>query len=179
MRYVAYYLIAILLANLDIVWAQKVFGYTDNVRLVITVFNALVFIAFDMSARDKLHDAWHNRGLAWKMTLLIGTGSALSWLLNRQVGQIALASFAAFALSGIADALVYGLLRGLGVGRRARMNGSNLVSAAVDSLVFPTIAFGGLNWILTAGQFIAKVVGGAFWAWVITDKEIERFRNGR
>ena len=170
MIYVALYLLAIVAANLDIVWAQEIFGHTDNVRLAVTVFNALVFIAFDLSARDRLHDAWHRRGLVWKMALLIGAGSLLSWLLNRQAGQIALASFAAFSLAGIGDALVYGLLRRLGVGRRPRMNGSNLVSAAVDSLVFPTVAFGGLNWALTVGQFVAKVVGGAFWAWVFTRK---------
>ena len=171
MIYIALYLLAIVLANLDIVWAQAAFGYTDAVRLAVTVFNALVFIAFDLSARDRLHDAWHRRGLVWKMALLIGAGSLLSWLLNRQAGQIALASFAAFSLAGIADALVYGLLRRLGIERRARMNGSNLVSAAVDSLVFPTVAFGGLNWVLTVGQFVAKVAGGAFWAWVFTRRQ--------
>jgi len=171
MIYVALYLVAIVLANLSIVWAQELFGYTDTVRLVITVFNALVFIAFDLSSRDKLHDAWHNRGLVWKMALLIATGSLLSWFLNRQAGQIAVASFAAFALAGIADAIVYAVLRWRGVERRSRMNGSNLVSAAIDSLVFPTIAFGGLNWLLTLGQFAAKVIGGAFWAWLFTRNE--------
>lgn len=168
MIYVGFYLFAIVLANLSIVWAQQIFGYTDTVRLAITMFNAFVFIAFDLSARDKLHDAWHNQGLIWKMTLLIASGSVLSWFLNREAGQIALASFLAFACAGIADAVVYSILRWRGIKRRGRMNGSNLVSAAVDSLVFPTVAFGGLNWMLTIGQFAAKVIGGAFWAWLFT-----------
>lgn len=170
MKYVFYYLLAICLANLDIVWVQKLFGYTDTVRLIVTVGNALVFIAFDLSARDRLHDAWSKKGLVWKMTLLIGAGSLLSWFLNREAGQIAFASFVAFAASGIVDALVYGVLHHLGWKRRERMNGSNVVSAAADSLVFPTLAFGGLNWVLTIGQFLAKVGGGAFWTWYLTRK---------
>lgn len=173
MIYVVLYLVAIVLANLSIVWAQELFGYTDAVRLAITVLNALVFIAFDLSARDKLHDAWHNKGLVWKMGLLIATGSVLSWFLNRQAGIIALASFSAFALAGMADAIVYGILKRRGIKRMNRMNGSNLAGAAIDSLVFPTIAFGGLNWLLTIGQFAAKVLGGAFWAWVFTRENDE------
>lgn len=170
-RFVYLYLLAILLANLDIVWAQEIFGYTDNVRLGVTVANALLFIAFDLSARDSLHDAWRGRGLVWKMCTLIAVGSLLSWFLNRDAGRIAVASFAAFALAGTADTLLYGVLHRFGVARRGRMNGSNLLSSAVDSLVFPTVAFGGLNWLLTGGQFAAKVVGGAFWAWFLTRKE--------
>jgi hypothetical protein len=168
MKYIIGYLAAILLANLDIVWAQQLFGYSDSVRLGVTAINALAFIAFDLSSRDRLHDAWQGSGLIWKMALLIGAGSVLSWLLNRQAGMIALASFTAFALAGLVDAVAYGLLHRLGIERRGRMNGSNVFSSAVDSLVFPTIAFGGLNLLLTGGQFVAKIAGGAFWAWLFT-----------
>ncbi len=37
----------------------------------------------------------------------------------------------------------------------------------VDSLVFPTIAFGGILWTITLGQFLAKVLGGYVWSLVI------------
>ena len=47
-----------------------------------------------------------------------------------------------------------------------RSNGSNVASAAVDSLVFPWIAFGGFQPVVTGLQFLAKVLGGAAWAWV-------------
>jgi len=48
-----------------------------------------------------------------------------------------------------------------------RVNGSNVVSAAVDSVVFPTLAFGSfLPWVIL-GQFLAKVAGGAVWSLIL------------
>lgn len=132
----------------------------------VAVVNAFLFIGLDLTARDYLHDTWHHRGLIWKMALLIGAGSVLSWFLNRNAGQIALASFVAFALAGIADAMVYHIL-----GDRARLvriNGSNVVSAAVDSVAFPALAFGlPLLFGIMAGQFIAKVSGGFVWSLIL------------
>ena len=155
MLFVVMYLVAIVAANLLV--AQ--FGPS------VVVINAFVFIGLDLTARDHLHDAWKRRNLWSKMALLIGTGSLLSWLLNRSAGPIALASFVAFGCAGIADALVYHLL-----GERSRMlriNGSNVVSAAVDSIVFPTLAFGGFMPLVTLGQFAAKVAGGFVWSLVL------------
>ena len=155
MLYIVLYLAAIVAANLLV--AQ--FGPS------MTIVNAFLFIGLDLTSRDNLHDAWHGRGLFWKMALLIATGSLLSWVLNRDAGQIALASFVAFALAGAADTFAYHILR-----HRAwwqRVNGSNVVSAAVDSIVFPTLAFGALLPAIVVGQFAAKVVGGAVWSSII------------
>lgn len=163
-RYVAAYLVAILIANLDIVYVQHWFGATDNVRLIVTTANAFLFIAFDLTARDGLHDEWHYRRLVPKMITLIATGSLFSWFLNRDAGQIALASFVAFAAAGVTDSCLYHALLKRGWRRYARINGSNVVSASVDSLIFPTLAFGGINWAITGGQLVAKVIGGALWA---------------
>lgn len=152
MLYVLMYLTAIIAANLTVaMWGPNM-----------TIVNAFLFIGLDLTARDRLHDAWHGHGLWPKMAGLIAAGSVLSWLINREAGQIALASFVAFAAAGIVDTVVYHLLR-----HRAwwqRVNGSNVLSAAVDSIVFPTLAFGVfLPWIIL-GQFAAKVLGGALWS---------------
>lgn len=156
MIYVAMYLAAIVAANL----------LTARFGPAMAVVNAFLFIGLDLTARDHLHDAWRGRGLVWKMALLIGTGSVLSWLLNRNAGQIALASFVAFALAGIADALTYHALGSKT--RLLRVNGSNVVSAAVDSAAFPTLAFGfPLLFGVMLGQFIAKVGGGFVWSLVL------------
>lgn len=155
------YLAAIVAANLTVVmWGPSM-----------TIVNAFLFIGLDLTARDKLHDAWHGRMLWPKMALLIATGSALSWTINRDAGQIALASFVAFALAGAVDAGAYHLLR-----HRAwwqRVNGSNVLSAAVDSLVFPTLAFGAFLPVIVLGQFAAKVAGGAMWSLVLGSKRRE------
>jgi uncharacterized PurR-regulated membrane protein YhhQ (DUF165 family) len=130
-----------------------------------TIITAFLFIGLDITARDRLHESWQGRGLWFRMATLIAAGSLLSWLVNRDAGPIAIASFGAFAASGAADTLTYHALR-----HRTwtlKVNGSNIVSAAVDSLVFPTLAFGGFLPLVVLGQFIAKVAGGAVWAAIL------------
>lgn len=156
------YLAAIVAANLSV----AAFGPS------VAVVNAFLFIALDLTARDRLHEAWAGRGLLWKMGALIATGSALSYALNAAAGPIALASLVAFGVSASLDALCYQLLH-----ERAylvKVNGSNIVSAAADSLIFPTLAFGVfLPWIIL-GQFAAKVIGGAAWAYVLRPRRAMR-----
>jgi hypothetical protein len=156
MHYIVMYLGAIVAANLLV--AQ----YGPSM----TILNAFLFIGLDLTARDALHDTWHNNHLRRNMALLIAAGSLLSWFLNRDAGRIALASFAAFALAAIVDTVAYSLLHGKT--RLTRMNGSNLFSAAVDSAVFPALAFGfPLLFGVMVGQFVAKVLGGAVWSVII------------
>lgn len=151
--YVLLYLAAVVAANLIIAR----FGPAAAIPV------AFALIGLDLTARDGLHDAWKNRGLGWKMAALIAAGSLLSWAINRQAGPIALASFVAFAATGAADALIYHLLGGKS--RLLRINGSNLVSAAVDSLIFPILAFGWPPlWGIVVGQFLAKTLGGFIWS---------------
>lgn len=136
----------------------------------VTVLNAFLFIGLDLTTRDALHEQWQGRQLWPRMAALIAAGSALSWLLNREAGPIALASFVAFACAGAVDAVAYTLL-----GSRARLvrvNGSNVLSAAVDSLVFPTLAFGGLLWPVVLGQFAAKVAGGFVWSLLLARRRL-------
>lgn len=162
MFYITLYLLAIVLANLSVVQ----FGPS------VTIVNAFLFIGLDLTARDKLHDTWHNNHLWPKMFALIATGSLLSWFLNRNAGPIALASFSAFASAATIDALIYQVLHTYP--RWLRVNGSNVPSAAVDSFVFPALAFGfPLLWPIMLGQFVAKVTGGFVWSLVI------RWMDGR
>jgi uncharacterized PurR-regulated membrane protein YhhQ (DUF165 family) len=155
MIYIAMYLVAIIAANLTVAR----FGPSA------TVLNAFLFVGLDLVARDRLHDAWHGNGLAWKMAALIAVGSLLSWLLNQAAGQIALASFVAFAAAAVVDTAAYHLLRNRVWWQR--VNGSNVLSAAVDSLVFPQLAFGAFLPAIVLGQFAAKVLGGAVWSLVL------------
>lgn len=152
MIYVIMYLVAIILANLTVA------AFGPNMVIV----NAFLFIGLDLTARDRLHDTWRNNKLLPKMTALIAAGSVLSWILNRNAGQIALASFVAFAVAAIVDAFVY---HSLGkYPRWLRINGSNIPSAFVDSLIFPTLAFGSFLWPIVLGQFAAKTFGGFLWS---------------
>lgn len=147
------YLAAIITANLLVVQ----FGPS------ISIVNAFLFIGLDLTARDALHEKWQGRQLWPKMFVLIAVGSLLSWFLNRNAGPIALASFVAFAGAGLADTVVYWLLGEKG--RLIKINGSNVVSATVDSLIFGLwLAF---PWWVIAGQIIAKVLGGGLWSFIL------------
>lgn len=156
MKYVILYMAAIVAANL------LVAKYGPSVAIV----NAFLFIGLDLTSRDALHEKWHGRHLWLKMAALIAVGSLLSWFLNRDAGRIALASFIAFAGAGMADAVTYHLLHGRA--RLLKVNGSNVVGAAVDSILFPLLAFGWPPlWGIMAGQFVAKVAGGFIWSWAL------------
>lgn len=152
MIYVVLYLLSIVLANLSVV----IFGPS------VVVVNAFLLIGLDLTLRDKLHESWSGKNLALKMGLLILAGSVISYLLNAEAARIAIASFVAFLSTGIVDTFVYQRLfdRPLLV----KMNGSNVLSALVDSVLFVTIAFGIFLPVLIVGQVIAKIGGGFFWS---------------
>jgi hypothetical protein len=152
---VAAYLAAIVLANLSV----ATFGPG------ISIVTALVLIGLDLTTRDVLHDRWRGRLLLPRMALLIGAGGAISYALNSSAGPIALASTSAFVVSATLDATAYTLLEPYR--RMVRVNGSNIIGAAADSLIFPTLAFGSLLPVVVLGQFAAKVIGGLFWSLVL------------
>jgi len=149
---VALYLVAIVAANLSV----------THFGVEAAVYNAFLFIGLDLVCRDRLHDLFTRRRVLG-MGALIVAGSALSYALNADAGPIAVASCAAFGLAAFADAVVYHLRR------RAswleRSNESNIAGAAVDSVVFPALAFPGpLAFGVVFAMFTAKVAGGALWA---------------
>ena len=126
----------------------------------ISPVNAFVLIGLDLALRDWLHV----RLRAWQMLALIVAAGALTYLMNPAAGKIAVASSAAFTAAALVDWLAFARLRGSWL---FRANGSNVAGAAVDSLIFPTLAFGALIPHIVALQFVAKVAGGAVWAWVL------------
>lgn len=156
---IALYLAAIVAANL----AVTAWGPGASIPI------AFLLIGLDLTARDRLHDRWRGRGLPWRMGALIAAGGAISYLLNQGAGRVAVASVAAFTLASITDAAVYQLLRDRPY--LQRVNGSNVPAALVDSVAFPTLAFGAvLPWIM-AGQLVAKIAGGALWALILKGRQ--------
>jgi uncharacterized PurR-regulated membrane protein YhhQ (DUF165 family) len=152
---IAAYAAAMILANLSV----AAFGPW------VSPINAFVLIGLDLALRDWLHV----RLRIWQMgTLIAGTGG-LTYLLNPTAGMIAIASSAAFTAAAVVDWATFARLRGSWM---FRANGSNVAGAAVDSLVFPTLAFGALMPQIVLAQFVAKVAGGAVWAWILSRKQV-------
>lgn len=159
------FLIAIVLANLSVAY----FGPVS------TPINAFILIGLDLSLRDRMHEKWHGNFLGLKMFSLICAGALITWAFNRNAGMICVASIIAFAGALIADALLYE--RFIKRPKLHKMNISNIGSAAVDSILFPTIAFGALMPGIVILQFLAKTLGGALWAWILTRNTNECLNN--
>lgn len=144
------YIAAMLAANLIVAklgpWASPIIAF--------------FLIGFDLSMRDWLHI----RLRAWQMIGLLGVAGVLTYALNPAAGIVAVASAVAFTSAALADWATFARLRGSWL---FRANGSNVAGAAVDSLIFPTLAFGALIPHIVAMQFVAKVAGGAVWAYLL------------
>ena len=152
---IAAYAAAMILANLSV----AAFGPW------VSPINAFVLIGLDLALRDWLHV----RLRVWQMGVLIAGTGALTYALNPAAGMIAIASSAAFTAAAVVDWATFARLRGSWM---FRANGSNVAGAAVDSLVFPTLAFGALMPQIVPAQFAAKVAGGAVWAWILSRKQV-------
>ena len=150
------FLMAIVVANLSVAY----FGPVS------TPFNAFFLIGLDLTLRDKLHESWHGRNLPLKMAGLVCAGAVITYALNRNSGMIGVASVVAFSAALLVDWLIY---QGMwGKPRWKKMFGSNVGSSLVDSVLFPTIAFGVIMPEIIILQFLAKVFGGGLWIWVLT-----------
>lgn len=166
MKYVlvASYLAAIVLAN------QLVTGHPSRAPLL-----GFLFIGWDLVARDRLHDLWRDH-LLRNMALLILAGSALSVVVNLDSARVALASAVAFGAAATADGIVYQWRHQDRWEDRAMT--SNVVGAAVDSFVFPAIAFLGVFftitstafWTLVFTLFCAKVAGSWLWTFLLKSR---------
>ena len=150
---IAAYAAAMTLANLSV----ATFGPW------VSPINAFVLIGLDLALRDWLHV----RLKVWQMGSLIAFTGALTFVLNPAAGQIAIASACAFTAAAVVDWGTFAKLRGTWL---FRANGSNAAGAAVDSLIFPTLAFGALMPHIVAMQFVAKVAGGALWSWLLNKR---------
>ena len=126
----------------------------------VSPINAFFLIGLDLALRDWLHIKLR----MWQMAALIAATGVLTYALNPTAGMIAVASSAAFTLAAFVDWAVFARINGTWF---KRANFSNVAGAAVDSLVFPTVAFGALMPQIVLAQFFAKVVGGAAWAYVL------------
>ena len=144
---------AMILANLSV----AAFGPA------ISPINAFFLIGLDLALRDWLHV----RLKAWQMLALILATGLLTYLLNPAAGKIAIASACAFTAAAVVDWATFFKLKGSWL---YRANGSNIAGAAVDSLIFPTLAFGALMPHIVAMQFVAKVAGGSLWAYILNKR---------
>jgi uncharacterized PurR-regulated membrane protein YhhQ (DUF165 family) len=144
------YAAAIILANLSV----ATFGPA------VTPINAFVLIGLDLALRNWLSLRMTRASMA---SMILGTGM-VSYLINPASGMIAVASGVAFTVASLADWWTFNTVSGAWLKRNFA---GNSVGALVDSVLFPTIAFGALMPVIVVAQFVAKVSGGAVWGYLI------------
>ena len=127
----------------------------------ITPINAFVLVGLDMVLRDILHERY---GVLRSVFLSVLAG-AISYAINPAAGIIAIASMVAFIAASLANAWVYQLL--ISKPWLKKSNAGNVAAAAVDSGLFPVIAFGAFMPGIVVGQFVAKVGGGFVWSMLL------------
>ena len=128
--------------------------------------NSFFLIGLDFMIRDHLHDKWQ-RGRLQKMVCLILASGLISYMINSDMGLIAIASSIAFMSAMAVDFAVYHALRKKEWIIRA--NGSNIPASIVDSILFPFIVFGFVIPEVFLYQFLGKVGGGAIFSMLIED----------
>lgn len=131
----------------------------------VSPINAFVLIGLDLALRDWLHV----RLRVLQMGALIACTGLLTYTLNPAAGRIAVASSVAFTAAALVDWATFARLRGSWL---YRANCSNVAGAAVDSMIFPTLAFGALMPQIVALQFVAKVAGGALWSALLVQRRV-------
>lgn len=120
----------------------------------VTPFNALFLIAADMVLRDRIQ---FESGAAWSILACLLAGVA-TVLIAPGSEMIALASGLSCLLAGSASAIAFKLKSG---GFFQKALPANVISAAVDSIAFPLIAFGAIMPGITVAQFAAKTIGAS------------------
>lgn len=138
------YLIILVCANLAVY-------VTGQVALLLT---GLILVPFDFAIRVRLQEAWTGPGLWGRLLALMVAGGLLTVLALPDAHQVALASVAAFAAGSLLGAWTYAAVL------HWRSSWARICSlaamAAIDSVVFPLLAFESVSGWLMAGQFIMK-----------------------
>lgn len=133
--------------------------------------NAFVLIGLDLTTRDVLDDRWGRRRPLY-LGLLVLAGASIAYVANDDAQRVAVASAVAFGAAFLTDSLVYARVRSRPWIERANI--SNMPSAAVDSIVFPLLAFPGpLDWKVVVGLAGAKIGGGAMWSLLLQNVRSE------
>ena len=155
---ISIYLLAFILSNLIVLK----FGSTG------LIFTALFLIPFDFVMRCIFHESWKGMKLIVNMGMLVLTASIITLVINHNSLPIALGSTAGFISAQIVAGAFY--QRFINKSTFLKVNGSDFVGIISDSLVFQLVAFSMIDWRITLGQIILKVLGGFFWYWILFTK---------
>jgi len=152
---ISLYLAAFTLANFIVLW----YGKTG------LIFTAIFLIPFDFVLRCLFHEQWKGAELILKLGALVAVSSLITYAINADTANIAMASVGGFISAQIVAGLFY--QRFINSSYFVKVNGSDALAIVFDSVVFQLIAFGSITPLITGSQTALKMLGGLFWYWVI------------
>jgi uncharacterized PurR-regulated membrane protein YhhQ (DUF165 family) len=148
------YLSAFVFANFIVLWFGK-YGL---------IFTALFLIPFDFVMRCLFHEQWKGIELITKLGSVVLIASLLTYIINIEAKNIAIASSIGFISAQIVAGIFYQLT--IKKSYFIKVNGSDFFGIIADSIIFQIIAFSSINYDITISQTILKIIGGLFWYWL-------------
>lgn len=128
-------------------------------------FSSFLLIPFDFVCRCLLHETWKGFRLILYLFLLTVASGILTFIINRDALNIAVASVSGFSAAQVAAGIFYQANKSKSW--FFKVNISDLCAIVFDSIVFQYIAFHGINPSVTLGQVVIKFTGGLLWYWII------------
>lgn len=153
-----FYLVSIVIGNL------LVFNL-GPAGLLITSF---VFIPFDFILRCYVHELYRGKRLYLMLGIIVLLGGATTYILNIDAKNIAIASVCGFFSATAMGSFVYQTF--IKKAAFLKVNLSDFLALALDSIVFQSIAFGQINPSLILGQLTIKFLGGLTWYYLLIKK---------
>jgi hypothetical protein len=124
-------------------------------------FSSFFLIPFDFICRCIFHE---NKQFKLLVALVL-LAALLTVLINANALKIAFASVLGFTAAQLTAGTFYQLV--INRSKFVKINGSDLVAIAFDSLVFQFVAFSFFNYKVALGQIAVKLAGGLLWYFVI------------
>jgi len=151
MKYSILYIGAFIMANLLVLKFGKI-GI---------LISSLIFIPFDFIMRCFFQETLKGKELYLKLGGLILIAGVISFIINSDVKNIAIASFFSFISSQVTAGIIYNYLKNKTY--LIKVNGSDLIAIVIDSIIFQYIAFNMLDYKITLSQIVIKFIGGFIW----------------
>lgn len=127
--------------------------------------SSFAIIPFDFIVRCILHEKWKGQELISKFFLLTFIACLITYFINKDAHNIAFASIIGFTSAQLTAGFYYQLNKGKSIFNK--VNISDLIAIAADSIVFQFIAFSYLNPLITLGQIAVKFFGGLLWYYIL------------
>lgn len=129
------------------------------------IISSLLLIPFDFVMRCYFHEKWSGFELILNLGFMVLFSAGATYILNPAAENIAIGSVCGFIAAQIFAGLFYQKFKWETF--FVKVNGSDLIAIISDSIIFQLVAFGLINWKVTAGQILMKAIGGLFWYWII------------